>query len=103
MANLIKFIYYKFIICIIYAISFDTKIINVFNRKNIFRKRYNVGNAYNGIDDDRDWDEEKHDTNGNGEPDVGEVNVDEKDEGRLQVNDISLFPIIPTIGFSWEF
>ena len=79
------------------------QIINVFNRKNIFRKRYNVGNAYNGIDDDRDWDEEKHDTNGNGEPDVGEVNVDEKDEGRLQVNDISLFPIIPTIGFSWEF
>ena len=31
------------------------------------------------------------------------VNVDEKDEGRLQVNNISLFPIIPTIGFSWEF
>ena len=40
---------------------------------------------------------------GNGKPDVGEVNVDEEDEGRLQENDISLFPIIPTIGFSWEF
>ena len=79
------------------------QIINVFNRKNIFRKSYNVGNSYNGIDDDNDWDEEKHDTNGNGKPDVGEVNVDEEDEGRLQVNDISLFPIIPTIGFSWEF
>ena len=79
------------------------QIINVFNRKNTFRKSYSVGSIYNGIDDDRDWDEEKHDTNGNGEPDVGEVNVDEADEGKLQVNDISLFPIIPTIGFSWEF
>ena len=79
------------------------QIINLFNRKNTFRKSYNVGNTYNGIDDDRDWDEDKHDTNGNGQPDVGEVNVDEDDEGRLQVNDISLFPIIPTIGFSWEF
>lgn len=79
------------------------QIINVFNRKNIFRKSYNLGSTYNGIDDDNDWDEEKHDTNGNGKPDVGEVNVDEEDEGRLQVNDISLFPIIPTIGFSWEF
>ena len=79
------------------------QIINVLNRKNIFRKSYNVGNSYNGIDDDSDWDEDKHDTNGNGKPDVGEVNVDEEDEGRLQVNDISLFPIIPTIGFSWEF
>ena len=79
------------------------QIINVFNRKNTFRKSYSVGSIYNGIDDDGDWEEEEHDTNGNGEPDVGEVNVDEKDEGRLQVNDISLFPIIPTIGFSWEF
>ena len=79
------------------------QIINVFNRENIFRKSYNVGSIYNGIDDDRDWDEDKHDANGNGEPDVGEVNVDEEDEGRLQVNNISPFPIIPTIGFSWEF
>ena len=59
-----------------------------------FRKSYNVGSTYNGLDDDRDWDEDKHDTNGNGKPDVGEPNVDEVDEGRLQVNDISLFPII---------
>ena len=79
------------------------QIINVFNRKNIFRKSYNIGSPYNGVDDDRDWEEDLHDTNGNGEPDVGEVNVDEEDEGRLKVNDISLFPIIPTIGFSWEF
>ena len=79
------------------------QVINVLNRKNIFRKSYNVGSTYNGLDDDGDWDEDKHDTNGNGKPDVGEPNVDEVDEGRLQVNDISLFPIIPTIGFSWEF
>ena len=79
------------------------QVINVLNRKNIFRKSYNVGSTYNGLDDDGDWDEDKHDTNGNEKPDVGEPNVDEVDEGRLQVNDISLFPIIPTIGFSWEF
>ena len=79
------------------------QVINILNRKNIFRKSYNVGSVYNGLDDDGDWDEDKHDTNGNGKPDVGEPNVDEVDEGRLQVNDISLFPIIPTIGFSWEF
>ena len=79
------------------------QVINVLNRENIFRKSYNVGSTYNGLDDDGDWDEDKHDTNGNGKPDVGEPNVDEVDEGRLQVNDISLFPIIPTIGFSWEF
>ena len=79
------------------------QVINVLNRKNIFRKSYNVGSTYNGLDDDGDWDEDKHDANGNGKPDVGEPNVDEVDEGRLQVNDISLFPIIPTIGFSWEF
>ena len=79
------------------------QIINVFNTKNIFRKSYNVGSTTNGIDDDRDWDVNEHDTNGNGLPDVGEVNVDEQDEGSLQVNDISLFPIIPTIGISWEF
>ena len=79
------------------------QVINVFNRKNTFRKTYNVGSIYNGIDDDGDWDKDKHDSNGNGKPDVGEQNVDESDEGRLQVNNISLFPIIPTIGFSWEF
>ena len=79
------------------------QIINLFNRKNTFRKSYSVGSIYNGVDDDGDWDEEEHDANGNGKPDVGEFNVDEQDEGRLQVNDISLFPIIPTIGFSWEF
>ena len=57
----------------------------------------------NGIDDDGDWVEKDHDTNDNGEPDVGEVNVDEEDEGRMQRKDISLFPVIPTIGITIYF
>jgi len=79
------------------------QIINTFNRENIFAKRYTLGNTYNGLDDDDDWVAEEHDTNGNGEPDVGEPNVDEADESKIQENKISLFPIIPTIGFTWEF
>ena len=58
---------------------------------------------YNCIDDDGDWVEEDHDDNGNGRPDPGETNVDEPDEGRIREKNISLFPIIPTIGFTWEF
>jgi len=79
------------------------QIINTFNRENIFAKRYTLGNTYNGLDDDDDWVAEEHDTNGNGEPDAGEPNVDEADESKIQENKISLFPIIPTIGFTWEF
>ena len=79
------------------------QIINALNAENIFRKSYSVGNSYNGLDDDGDWVEKEHDTNGNGKPDVGEPNVDELDESRIKENDISLFPIIPTIGFSWGF
>ena len=79
------------------------QIINTFNKENIFAKRYTLGNSYNGLDDDDDWVAEEHDTNGNGEPDVGEPNVDEADESKIQENKISLFPIIPTIGFTWEF
>ena len=52
---------------------------------------------------DSDWVAVDHDTIGNGEPDVGEPNVDEADESKIQENKISLFPIIPTIGFTWEF
>ena len=55
------------------------------------------------MDDDDDWVEEEHDTNGNGRPDPGEFNVDEPDEGKIRERDISLFPIIPTFGFTWEF
>ena len=79
------------------------QIINTFNRKNIFRKSYSLGTSSNGLDDDDDWVEEDHDTNGNGQPDVGEPNVDEADESKIQENKISLFPLIPTIGFAWEF
>ena len=59
--------------------------------------------AGNSIDDDDDWVEEEHDTNGNGRPDPGEFNVDEPDEGKIRERDLSLFPIIPTFGFTWEF
>ena len=62
-----------------------------------------MGNIYNGIDDDGDWDINKHDENGNKRPDVGEKNVDEPDEGRIQRQEINLFPIIPTIGITFEF
>jgi len=79
------------------------QIINTLNRKNTFRKIYKLGSTFNGLDDDGDWVEEDHDDNGNGRPDPGEPNVDEPDEGRIRENNISLFPIIPTIGFTWEF
>ena len=84
-------------------VDFFFQIINSFNRKNTFRKVYSLGNPYNGLDDDNDWVKEEHDTNQNGRPDPGEVNVDEPDEGRIQERDLSLFPIIPTFGFTWEF
>jgi hypothetical protein len=45
----------------------------------------------------------KHDENGNGLPDHGEINVDEADEGIPQKQIIHGLPIIPTIGFSIEF
>ena len=59
----------------------------------------------------RDRDIGKHDIGvgeekigaGNGKPDPGEPNVDEPDEGKIREETISLFPIIPTIGFTWEF
>jgi hypothetical protein len=84
-------------------VDFFFQIINTLNRKNTFRKSYNLGSTFNGLDDDGDWVEEDHDDNGNGRPDPGEPNVDEPDEGRIRENNISLFPIIPTIGFTWEF
>ena len=84
-------------------VDFFFQIINSFNRKNTFRKVYSLGNPYNGLDDDNDWVEDEHDANQNGRPDPGEVNVDEPDEGLIQERDLSLFPIIPTFGFTWEF
>ena len=44
-----------------------------------------------------------HDANGNGLPDVGEINVDEEDEGRIQEKPLSLFPVIPSLGFTVYF
>ena len=79
------------------------QIINTLNRKNTFRKIYNLGSTFNGLDDDGDWVKKDHDENNNGRPDPGEPNVDEPDEGRIRENNISLFPIIPKIGFTWEF
>ena len=79
------------------------QVINAYNRKNIFTYTYPLGNTFNGVDDDGDWDRKKHDKNGNQRPDRGEPNVDEDDEGRIQRNAISLFPMIPTIGFTWNF
>ena len=79
------------------------QVINAYNRKNIFTYTYPLGNTFNGIDDDGDWDRKDHDNNDNGRPDKGEPNVDEDDEGRIQRNPVSLFPIIPTIGITWNF
>ena len=79
------------------------QIINTYNRKNVFRYVYNLGSIYNGIDDDGDWDVLKHDKNKNKRPDVGETNVDEADEGRIQRQPLNIFPIIPTIGITFEF
>jgi len=84
-------------------VDFFFQIINTTNRINTFRKVYSLGNPYNNIDDDNDWDVEKHDDNNNGRPDPGETNVDEPDEGRIKERSIGLFPIIPTFGFTWEF
>ena len=79
------------------------QIINSYDRNNIFRYVYHLGSTYNGVDDDGDWDIEKHDTNGNGYPDYGGPNVDEPDEGIVQRTDISIFPLIPSVGFSIRF
>jgi len=84
-------------------VDFFFQIINTLNRSNTFRKIYSLGSPFNGLDDDGDWVEKDHDDNGNGRPDPGETNVDEPDEGRINEKSIGLFPIIPTIGFSWEF
>ena len=79
------------------------QVINAYDRQNIFRYFYNSGSAFNGLDDDGDWDVESHDTNKNGKPDPGEPNVDEPDEGKVTRNEISVFPLIPTIGISIDF
>lgn len=79
------------------------QVINSYNRDNIFRYIYHVGSSRNGLDDDGDWDKKKDDINGNGYPDPGEPHVDEADEERVTRKDLSIFPIIPSIGISIDF
>ncbi len=79
------------------------QVINSYNRDNIFRYVYHLGSSSNGLDDDGDWDEKNDDINGNGYPDPGEPNVDEADEEQVKRNDISIFPIIPSIGINIDF
>lgn len=79
------------------------QVINAYNRENVFTYTYPLGDTNNGIDDDGDWDARKHDKNGNKRADKGEPNVDEDDEARIQRKPVSLFPIIPTIGITWNF
>ena len=90
--------------------KFFVQIINAYNRKNIFRYFYSNRNVI-GVDDDGDWAWQTDDINGNGVGDyywnqngnlVPEPNVDENDENIPQRRELSIFPIIPTIGFSIE-
>ena len=89
--------------------KFFVQVINAYNRQNIFRYFYTTSNQ-EGFDDDGDWTIED-DQNGNGIGDyyfdgnawVPENNVDESDEDIPQKQELSIFPLIPTIGFSIEF
>ncbi|MFQ6605507.1 MAG: carboxypeptidase-like regulatory domain-containing protein [Fidelibacterota bacterium] len=81
-------------------VDISLQMINAYNRKNIFRYVYLIGSTENGLDDDGDWVAEKDDLNNNGVPDVGEPHVDEEDEGRIRREDVSIFPLIPSIGIA---
>ena len=80
-----------------------------YNRKNIFRYFYTTSKII-GVDDDGDWNINTDDINGDGEAGyyfdgngyVTEPNVDELDENIPQRQELSIFPMIPTIGFSIE-
>ncbi|MDB4125699.1 TonB-dependent receptor [Candidatus Marinimicrobia bacterium] len=89
--------------------NYFIQVINAYNRKNIFRYIYTTSNI-EGRDDDGDWTIDD-DYSGDGEPGyyfdgnnlVPEPNVDEPDEYRPQRSEISIFPMIPTIGVTIEF
>ena len=91
--------------------KFFMQVINAYNRKNIFRYFYTTQNII-GVDDDGDWNWQTDDIDGNGEAGyywdvesgewIPEPNVDEPDENIPQRRELSIFPIIPTIGFSIE-
>ncbi len=90
--------------------KYFAQVINTYNRKNIFRYFYTTQNL-EGVDDDGDWDILTDDINGDGEAGyyfdgnqwIPEPNVDEADENIPQKRELSIFPLIPTIGFSIEF
>jgi len=89
--------------------KFFMQVINAYNRKNIFRYFYTTQNV-EGVDDDGDWTIEDDKNNNfvgdyyfDGNSWVPENNVDEPDENIPQKQELSIFPIIPTIGLSIEF
>ncbi len=81
-------------------LDLSLQVINAYNRANIFRYVYLIGSTENGLDDDGDWVKEKDDLNHNGLPDAGEPHVDEEDEGIIRREDVSIFPLIPSIGIA---
>ena len=89
--------------------KFFIQVINAYNRKNIFRYFYTTNNQI-GVDDDGDWNWQTDDINGDGEAGyyfdgnqwIPEPNVDELDEEIPQRRELSIFPIIPSIGISIE-
>ena len=85
-------------------VKFDLnfQVINAYDKKNIFRYFYTLGSTTDGLDNDNDWNKKADDLNGNGKPDAGEPNVDEPDEGRIQRESISIFPLLPSIGVSFD-
>ena len=54
-------------------------------------------------DENSDCLTEYSDGEGNGLQDCGEPNIDEDDEARIQRKALSLFPLLPTIGITWNF
>ena len=84
--------------------EFFFQVINLYNRKNIFRYQYSLGYADNGIDDDGDWNAETDDLNGDGVPNLGEPNFEylDPDETKLQRTEISVFPFLPSFGIRIE-
>ncbi len=89
--------------------KFFIQVINAYNRKNIFRYFYTTNNQI-GVDDDGDWNWQTDDINGDGAAGyyfdgnqwIPEPNVDELDEEIPQRRELSIFPIIPSIGISIE-
>ncbi|MFC1483876.1 carboxypeptidase-like regulatory domain-containing protein [Candidatus Neomarinimicrobiota bacterium] len=61
------------------------QVVNAYWRKNVFRYIYQFGSTNNGVDDDNDG------------------STDELDEGIPRKEPISIFPILPSLGFTIEF